>query len=256
MKFQELRFIRENIKKRLNIRNISQFRNLFSVLLLVSVVNSLVLDVFLLAKPMSAYGGISAKGEINVYDSDGKTPLTSFDLPRFTGGIVGTFTKYFFINNTGQQPVGVSWNMTVSSIHWELRALSPNVYDHYEGSILKYSFGITQDAASIDYWYPNQETIVLKTNEGVKLRFELNYTGEPNTAETFTMTAAFYAGQPILGDINSDLTVNLADLILLQQAFGAISTSPNWNPNADLNNDGKIDASDLYILSRNYGKTA
>jgi subtilisin family serine protease len=71
-------------------------------------------------------------------------------------------------------------------------------------------------------------------------------------AGTFTITSTAI----ILGDINSDLTVNNADLILLKQAYGAIPVSPNWNPNADLNKDDKIDASDLYILSRNYGKTA
>lgn len=73
-------------------------------------------------------------------------------------------------------------------------------------------------------------------------------------AGTFTLTST----AKITGDINSDLTVNHADLILLRQAYGAIAipVSPNWNPNADLNKDGKIDGSDLYILSRNYGKTA
>jgi subtilisin family serine protease len=76
------------------------------------------------------------------------------------------------------------------------------------------------------------------------------------TAATGTGTFTLQSTAIILGDINSDLTVNHADLILLQQAFGAIPISPNWNPNADLNKDDKIDASDLYILSRNYGKTA
>ena len=68
---------------------------------------------------------------------------------------------------------------------------------------------------------------------------------------TFTLKSTV----KIPGDINGDLTVNNADLILLQQAYGTIPTSPNWNPNADLNKDNKIDILDLYLLSKNYGKT-
>lgn len=69
---------------------------------------------------------------------------------------------------------------------------------------------------------------------------------------TFTLTSTV----KIPGDINGDQTVNNADLILLQQAYGAVPASPNWKPNADLNKDSKIDASDLQILGKNYGKTA
>jgi len=58
----------------------------------------------------------------------------------------------------------------------------------------KYSFGIRQDFSTpADYWHPDREAIFLDVSEGIKLRFELYYTGEPNTAETFTMTLSFYA---------------------------------------------------------------
>jgi subtilisin family serine protease len=76
------------------------------------------------------------------------------------------------------------------------------------------------------------------------------------TTTTGTGTFTLRSTAIIPGDINSDLTVNNADLILLQQAYGAVPISPNWKPNADLNKDYKIDVSDLYVLSRNYGKTA
>ena len=59
---------------------------------------------------------------------------------------------------------------------------------------------------------------------------------------------------PLLGDINGDGTININDLILLVEAYGATSTSPNWNPNCDLNDDNKVDASDIFELSKNYGR--
>ena len=61
----------------------------------------------------------------------------------------------------------------------------------------------------------------------------------------------------ILGDINGDGSVNFDDLVLLNQAFGSTASDPipPWNPNANLNKDNKIDILDLYLLSKNYGKT-
>jgi len=61
---------------------------------------------------------------------------------------------------------------------------------------------------------------------------------------------------PLLGDINGDGTVNNDDLILIVEAFGSTSTSPNWNPAADLNEDNRVDALDLFLLSKDYGKTS
>jgi parallel beta-helix repeat protein len=61
---------------------------------------------------------------------------------------------------------------------------------------------------------------------------------------------------PMIGDINGDGTINQLDLYQLTQLFGTTPQDPNWNPNADLNNDNKIDAHDLRILGENYGRTA
>jgi len=54
-------------------------------------------------------------------------------------------------------------------------------------------------------------------------------------------------------DINGNDHVNSTDLTLLSQAYGSTPGKPNWNPQADLNPDGVIDAEDLGILGKNYG---
>jgi len=57
-----------------------------------------------------------------------------------------------------------------------------------------------------------------------------------------------------MGDVNGDLAVNVDDLIALNQSYGSTSTSSgfNWDPNADLNKDSKVDVADLFLLSKNY----
>ncbi len=44
------------------------------------------------------------------------------------------------------------------------------------------------------------------------------------------------------------------DLGILKRAFGGTSQNGRWNAAADLNNDGKVDGSDLTILAPNFGK--
>jgi hypothetical protein len=58
----------------------------------------------------------------------------------------------------------------------------------------------------------------------------------------------------IPGDINGDLKVSLADLVLLANAYGSKPGDIKWNPNADLNDDGKISLQDLVIMANHYGQ--
>ena len=55
--------------------------------------------------------------------------------------------------------------------------------------------------------------------------------------------------------MNGDGKVDASDLLVLSKAYGSAPSKPNWNPNCDINGDGKVDASDLYELSKNYGET-
>jgi hypothetical protein len=58
----------------------------------------------------------------------------------------------------------------------------------------------------------------------------------------------------IAGDVNGDKMVNAFDLYALGRCYLATPGSPNWNPNADINNDQIINKPDLQIISQNYGK--
>ena len=99
---------------------------------------------------------------------------------------------------------------------------------------------------------------------GVPTGFNYEISAEASTilGETDKLDNTFIDGtvevskEKLIGDINDDGTVNVDDLILLSQAYGSTSQSPNWNPDADLNGDNTINKTDLSLLASNYGKTA
>lgn len=57
----------------------------------------------------------------------------------------------------------------------------------------------------------------------------------------------------ISGDVNSDNKVDAYDLFDLSKAYGSDTPKPNWNPDCDFNWDGEINSSDLLTLSKGYG---
>jgi parallel beta-helix repeat protein len=59
----------------------------------------------------------------------------------------------------------------------------------------------------------------------------------------------------LVGDLNDDRTVNMADLAVAAPAFGAYPRHARWNPTADTNHDGRVDMIDLVIIAMNFGRT-
>lgn len=160
-------------------------------LVIILAASNVALAVLYMTKNVNISGGVSVLGAIELYEEDGVTPFTSYDFPLFTGGTVGNFFKYFFINNTGNQPVYVYWNISSSSITWGADAFG---YYHAEGGYGKYYFQLynaTTTFAPKEYVTPG--VIHLDVGAGQRCYILLNYQGSPNTAETFTLVMTFYA---------------------------------------------------------------
>jgi hypothetical protein len=164
------------------------------VLLIVLTSTSVTLAILYMTKSVDITGGVSVEGAIEVYHEDGVTPMTSIDFPLFTGGTSATYFEYFFMNNTGNQPVYVYWNISSTNLPGTLSAMSTG-YNYQEDVTTKYRFKIWRTIGG--EWAPNDYitpgVTYLAVDEGMQMMFNNTYLGEPNTAETFVMTISFYA---------------------------------------------------------------
>lgn len=63
-----------------------------------------------------------------------------------------------------------------------------------------------------------------------------------------------YIYKPVIGDLNSDGTVDLDDIYIISLAFGSKPADSNWNKIADLNRDNVVNVEDLRTAARHYGE--
>lgn len=69
-----------------------------------------------------------------------------------------------------------------------------------------------------------------------------------------TVSATFkMAGPGIPGDLNHDGIVNLQDLVVFAGAWHSTPSDPNWNPECDLDGNGKVGLSDFVTFCVFYG---
>jgi subtilisin family serine protease len=76
---------------------------------------------------------------------------------------------------------------------------------------------------------------------------------ESNTVNNTYIDGSVKVKMP--GDINGDGAVNVVDLSIVALAYGSFAEEPDYNPDADLNDDDIVDMKDLFVVARNLGKT-
>ncbi len=57
----------------------------------------------------------------------------------------------------------------------------------------------------------------------------------------------------LLGDVNFDGKVDISDIMIVVQAFGAAPSHPRWNEVTDVNNDGMVNISDIATVILEFG---
>lgn len=158
-------------------------------------ISNVTLALLYISRDVDITGGVDVVGSIEVFDEDGVTVLTNYTFDNFTGGEAAGSMKYFYINNTGNQPVYITWNISSSSLSWDPVLTG---YSHSVSVVQKYSFMVQTDLGS--GWinlapndYASPTVVFMPAGNREQFRFNLQYTGDVNTAEIFTLTVTFYA---------------------------------------------------------------
>jgi len=202
---------------------------------------------------------------VNLWDT------VSLTLSSGDGG-----THNFFVDYNGNKlpSVGEPISPTITAgsiIHYSLVASTAGAFTYYcqfhptpmNGP---FTTNATSIATSIGAQVVNPS---LPPAESRTLSFTWNSIGMPKGNYTLRAVADTVAGETSVadntfiggfivvsmpGDVTPDGTIDIFDVVPIALAFGATSTSPNWNFNADINNDGIVDIFDIVVVALHFGQ--
>lgn len=113
----------------------------------------------------------------------------------------------------------------------------------------------------IDLAAGSNTTIVFNWNTsdvGAGHNYAIKAEAVPVPSETDTTNNVLVDGTvkvKIIADVNNDNVVDINDLVAWDAAYGSTEGEPNWNPQADMNNDGVVNNDDGIIIIQNYHNT-
>jgi len=114
----------------------------------------------------------------------------------------------------------------------------------------------TQTATDLPPDSSQELSFVWDTTPIPKGNFTVKAYAHPVTGETI-LENNFLIGfiiETISGDVTGNYKVDINDLYQFAKAYNTAMGDPKWNPNCDINNDGKINISDMFFAARNFGK--
>jgi hypothetical protein len=189
-------------------------------------------------------GGLSLPGGIiELNCSDGTMKCFELLGPAFTAGKYGeglymlgtSFGSLCFLDDRGEYGELTVGTMPVSDIQIE----GSNVTVTTENEV------ILLRRCSADFTLSKGE-------------YTISVSAEPVLGETDTTDNICTDGTAIVamvGDINTDGTVDIVDITRMAILFGSEIGDSRYNPNLDINNDGTIDMVDITTAALNFGRT-
>lgn len=167
---------------------------------------------------------------------------------------------------TTTESLGVYWdenfNQPVFSIDWGV--LSPGqlreviVWVQNEGSetlvlaLTTLNWNPENASQYLTLAWSYKDTII---EAGQAAKIALSLSVSPKILGIYDFSFDITIGGRKYGDINRDGIVNVVDCAIMSAAYGSTPTHSNWNPDADLNDDGVVDWIDFQLLSSDLFKS-
>jgi parallel beta-helix repeat protein len=135
------------------------------------------------------------------------------------------------------------WDDVLGYVHFAAKLTSPAPPVNGSGTIATVTFKVTKASVWPD---PDLQCTLnlintkLKTIGGIEVPHD--------------EIDGLYRYKPIIGDLNSDGTVDLDDFYIIALAFGSKQGDSNWNKYADLDRNGVVNVLDLRTAARHFGE--
>lgn len=189
----------------------------------------------------------------------------AYVLAGITTIVVAGDNNFWLVNVDSQG--NELWNKTYggsnSDIPWHMVQTS-------DGGYALAGFTCSFGAGDFDYWLVKTDSsgnelwnstyggpsydvarFVIQTSDGGYALIGTTYSFGAGSSDVWLVKVPLARG---LGDINGDGKVDLADLVLLANAYGSKPGDTKWNPNVDINGNGVVDLADLVIMAMHYGQ--
>ncbi len=166
------------------------------VAILLSLVGAnIAIAAWVVTRTLDITGGVAVQGNIQLYDEIGSQIITGFNFDEFT--VSGTQNLLFQIRNTGNTPAVVTWDLTDTSIVWNLNT---NYFTHDHDTQNQFTLRMNKRSPLEGIWAPAPSSlpaadkqITLQPGEAAPVAVQLDYSGTPNTPETFSLKMSFTA---------------------------------------------------------------
>jgi hypothetical protein len=177
---------------------------IFAVIVALATAN-IAMAAFYMNRDVTVSGGVKSSGTIEIYKDDGQTVMTSVPIPLFEGGTHSN-TTYFWVNNTGNMPVAVYWNISFGAPNsWAIDMdTGGQAYVFTETSQIKYRLSINNKinpdgSQGTGTWNPDPtgtQAVNIGVGQGAKFSMDLIHYVAVNTPGTFSFVLSFYARTP------------------------------------------------------------
>jgi len=142
------------------------------------------------------------------------------------------------IQNTGNFSAG-AFNVSLTA-YW------------IEGEIVDYLGKLTVESLEPNTTRTVQFTFILHYTGNYTLTFKVDCDNDVIEVSETNNELVLPIVVKMQGDIDCDDEVTYLDLFDLSRAYWSTPVDENWDPYADINNDGKVDHNDLFLLAQNY----
>ena len=192
------------------------------------VILSLILFAFMLLVNTNTITNVSAveAKEVGVYwDSHCSETVSSIDWGPLTPGSVKNIVAY--IRNEVEKPTYPK----MSTTNWDPLKAS--------------------DYITLRWDHSGQR---MNPDEIIQIMLTLSVSSYIGGISSFRFDILITGSDSLPGDINGDAKISITDVVTAAIAFGSKLGDLNWNPIADLNQDGIINIQDIIIVRDNFEK--